>query len=344
MKWFMSDKDTTWRTPQYDGPASDDRPVTAVSWNDAVAFCNWLSAKEHRSACYQRSGASWERIPNADGYRLPTEAQWEYACRAGTTRFFSPDVQPQDVEPYIWCNPYCPRAPQPVATKQPNAFGLYDMHGNVGEWCQDFYDPGVYARSSSHDPIGPNYGGEHVTRGGDWYANAIYCRSARRGHFAATSAMNTRGFRVVLAATAASTSNPVVESPPVTTEKAATPAGDNAKDTVILFDGKKLLGMKFDPKNRAGIIRDGLLTMAKAESALISSNAKFANFVVTIELAASRGTEAWVGVRLQPDGKGGYSGIVSSIVDDGELHSGRQAAGVIQPFQRDRHAAAAGSL
>ncbi len=112
--------------------------------------------------------------------------------------------------------------------------------------------------------------------------------------------MNTRGFRVVLAATAASTSNPVVESPPETTEKAATPAGDNAKDTVILFDGKKLLGMKFDPKNRAGIIRDGLLTMAKAESALISSNAKYANFVVTIEFAASKGTEAWVGCVSSP--------------------------------------------
>jgi formylglycine-generating enzyme required for sulfatase activity len=144
-------------------------------------------------------GGSWALIPDATGYRLPTEAEWEYACRAGTTSFFSAGNLPKETEQFIWCFPSAPRAPQPVGTKRPNGFGLYDMHGNVAEWCQDRYAADYYGRSPRKDPAGAESGGERVVRGGDWYSMALFCRSAKRVHFPSASAMNTRGFRVARA-------------------------------------------------------------------------------------------------------------------------------------------------
>jgi formylglycine-generating enzyme required for sulfatase activity len=195
-KWLQNDAGTNWRTPGFDGRTADDCPVTSVSWNDAAAFCNWLSAKENLTACYRPEGGSWALNPDASGYRLPTEAEWEYACRAGTKSFFSAGNLPKETEQFIWCFPNAPRAPQPVGTKRPNGFGLYDMHGNVAEWCQDRYAADYYGRSPRKDPTGAESGGERVVRGGDWYSMALFCRSAKRVHFPPASAMNTRGFRV----------------------------------------------------------------------------------------------------------------------------------------------------
>ena len=185
----------TWRNPGFS--QSDEHPVMQVSWNDAVAFCQWLGAKEG-TAC-----------------RLPTEAEWEYACRAGTETLWCNGNDPDrvaevgnlldasakadfpthgriasstsDSYPYT----------APVRRFRCNAFGLYDMHGNAFEWCNDRYHPGYYAKSPLHDPSGPDSGQSRVRRGGSWLHNVLFSYSAfREGSETPDSQACTTGFRV----------------------------------------------------------------------------------------------------------------------------------------------------
>jgi formylglycine-generating enzyme required for sulfatase activity len=137
-----------------------DHPVVNVSWLDAHAFCTWLAA---------RSGQL---------VTLPTEAQWEYACRAGTTTRFSFGTRPIDLLHYGWFVDNSAGATHPVATRKPNPWGLYDMHGNAWEWCSDWYHRNFPARKK--DPAGSPTGSLRVLRGGGWYSSALYCRSAMR--------------------------------------------------------------------------------------------------------------------------------------------------------------------
>jgi sulfatase modifying factor 1 len=180
----------TWRTPPF--PQDDDHPVLCVTWDDAVQFCEWLSRKEGHN------------------YRLPTEAEWEYACRAGSsTRFCSGDTN-EDLRRFS--NVLLPRynanggyecdetrgparRSSPVGKFQANAFGLYDMHGNASEWCSDFYDPDYYERSPRHDPQGPATGEQRVQRGGSFFLASRYARSANRTGFPPTAAHDASGFR-----------------------------------------------------------------------------------------------------------------------------------------------------
>ncbi len=166
-----------WRHPGLPREQREDEPVVHVSWNDARAFCQWLSKREKQR------------------YRLPTEAEWEYACRAGTaTRWFSGD-SPEALERFAWTpNSPSPRA-HPVGTKTPNAFGLYDMHGNVWEWCLDIY--GVYRSEPAVDPTGPTYGKTHVLRGGAWDRKKVRrTTSAYRHEAKPTEHALTYGFRI----------------------------------------------------------------------------------------------------------------------------------------------------
>jgi formylglycine-generating enzyme required for sulfatase activity len=190
-------KRMTWRTPGT--PVTDDSPVTQVTWNDAVAFCNWLSGKESRSPCYrQDAGGSWSELAGGDGYRLPTEAEWEYACRAGSTDEPSARDGLAWLKERAWFNMNQRGGPQPVAGKLPNAFGLFDMRGNVLEWCQDRFGPSYYLASPPSDPPGPAAGGERVQRGGAWAYGPEGCHSAMRGRAPASERTDHRGFRVVL--------------------------------------------------------------------------------------------------------------------------------------------------
>jgi formylglycine-generating enzyme required for sulfatase activity len=149
-------------------------PVVNVSWNDAVAFCQWLSAKEGKT------------------YRLPTEAEWEYSCRAGTTtRFHSGEEEDtlKTVAHYAKHKPGTPEA---------NAWGLYDMHGNVWEWCQDWYDKDYYKTCPKQDPQGPVGGVVRVLRGGSFAEEAERCRAAYRSCVIASwDCSFDIGFRVV---------------------------------------------------------------------------------------------------------------------------------------------------
>ena len=141
----------------------DDRPVDLVSWNDVQEFIRRLNQKE-----------------GTDKYRLPTEAEWEYACRGGSETVYCFGDENSRLGEYAWYTRNSGGQTRPVGQKKPNAWGLYDMHGNVWEWCADWYEEGYYRRSPSSDPRGPSSGSGRVLRGGSWYLNARNCRSASR--------------------------------------------------------------------------------------------------------------------------------------------------------------------
>jgi len=190
----------TWRTPGF--PQQENAAVSQVSWNDAVVFCNWLSRQEQLTPCYRKDAEDgWTLIPENNGYRLPSEAQWEFACRAGTTGQYHFGDDYRLLEKYDWYGRIGKNATRTVGTKLPNAFGLYNMHGNVGEWCQDFYDPNFYQTPRSNDPTGPakrlSPKSRRVIRGGDWWTTAVRCRSTFRGYGDQVTRSDDLGFRLM---------------------------------------------------------------------------------------------------------------------------------------------------
>jgi formylglycine-generating enzyme required for sulfatase activity len=156
---------------------ADDHPVVNVTWNDVTAFCQWLSAKEG-----QRS-------------HLPTEAQWEYACRAGTTTIWYSGDDVWALNEHGW-HAANAAGTKPVGQKSPNAWGLYDMHGNVGESCQDWWGDSYYATSPMENPSGGSGGSYRVYRGGAWHLNACEGRAANRQRYTEGSCADYLGFRV----------------------------------------------------------------------------------------------------------------------------------------------------
>jgi len=167
------------------------RPVEWVSWSDATAYCAALSDRE------QAAG----RIPTNCVYRLPTEAEWEYACRGWTSTRFSYGDDPgyTNLTNYAWYLGDSGEMTHPVEQKLPNPWGLYDMHGNVSEWCQDWF--GDYPGGIAVDPQGPETGTSRVIRGGNittWVPNAGLCRSAHRSYFSPDDRTSIIGFRAVL--------------------------------------------------------------------------------------------------------------------------------------------------
>ena len=158
-------------------------PVEMVSWDDAVSFCKKLSEMPEEKA----AGRS---------YRLPTEAEWEYACRAGSTTSYSFGETAESLREYAWFVEGREGKTHPVGLEKPNRWGLYDMHGNVWEWCQDWYAD--YPPDASTDPLGPNAGSLRVYRGGGWINFAALCRSASRYAVAPSHRVNSLGFRLAL--------------------------------------------------------------------------------------------------------------------------------------------------
>ncbi len=156
------------------------RPVEQVNWFDAVNFCNRLSEREQISPYYTIDGEQ-VRIGGGEGYRLPAEAEWEYACRAeSTTRWWFGDDESRLGE-FAWNNENSENTTHPVGEKPANAWGLHDVHGNVFEWCQDWF--GKYSSDSQTDPTGPQSGRGRVLRGGSWGSFPRFCRSAIRDLF-----------------------------------------------------------------------------------------------------------------------------------------------------------------
>jgi formylglycine-generating enzyme required for sulfatase activity len=183
----LSDENTlSWREPGLE--QNDDHPVVVIGWTDATHFCQWLTST------------------TGDRYRLPTEAEWEYACRAGTTTayyfgdaHFGEDEDPDQIRwQHVWWSKNSSGATHPVGQKQPNPWGLFDVHGNADEWCSDWYGEHYYGESPPEDPTGPVLGEYHVYRGGSWLPGVQ--RSAFRNYLIdkrAERLCRACGFRVV---------------------------------------------------------------------------------------------------------------------------------------------------
>ncbi len=157
---------------------SPDKPVERVSWFYAVQYCNMRSTREGFKPCYDLKTLKCDFA--ADGYRLPTEAEWEYACRAGSPARWSFGDDPAGLAKHAWFKGNSDKATHAVRGKQANAWGLYDMLGNVAEWCNDFYGEHYVCELAGERPAGPDAGEERVLRGGSWKAAEDGCRSAAR--------------------------------------------------------------------------------------------------------------------------------------------------------------------
>jgi formylglycine-generating enzyme required for sulfatase activity len=153
-------------------------PVERTQWTDAVRLCNKCSEQEGLTPCYNLD--TWTCNFDADGYRLPTEAEWEYACRAGGSGKYCFGDAENDLPQYAWLKVNSQGKPHPVGQKRPNRWGLYDMHGNVWQWCHDWYGETYYTQSPAQDPRGPATGKMRVLRGGAWDCDADKCRAAYR--------------------------------------------------------------------------------------------------------------------------------------------------------------------
>jgi formylglycine-generating enzyme required for sulfatase activity len=227
-RWFLCDREVSMalyqqfiddrtlpeadRPPRWDPDRAisptGDCPAHMVSWVDAIQFCNWLSRRERRRPCYERSGTKWRARSgtrtvevegwrcnfDADGYRLPTEAEWEYACRAGTQTWW---CSGDEDTPLADSAVFHQLRTAPCGSKMPNLWGLFDMHGNVREWCWDAFHE--YPRDPVSDPTGsaePPPFTDRVHRGGSWYDQPAACRSAFRNRSPLVLRDKVIGFRV----------------------------------------------------------------------------------------------------------------------------------------------------
>jgi len=173
-KYTVTNREYCKYVPSHENPG-DNLPVVQVSQEDGVDYCNWLSEKTGHS------------------YRLPSEAEWEYACRAGsTTKYYWGDKMESS---YCWYIGNSGKHIHPAGEKKPNMWNLYDMSGNVWEWCSDFY--GNYPSGSVINPAGPDTGFFYIFRGGDWNGLALGCRSAYRNYGIQHDRCKYIGFRIV---------------------------------------------------------------------------------------------------------------------------------------------------
>jgi formylglycine-generating enzyme required for sulfatase activity len=179
------------------GNENADLPVENVSWNDAVEFCKKLSDLPEE----KKAGRE---------YRLPTEAEWEYGCRAGSKTAYAFDDEEGLLPEYGWFNRKSSGRTHTVGLLEPNAWGLYDMHGNVWEWCSDRY--GDYTKGAVSDPSGPKEGSHRVLRGGSWDYVAAVCRSAFRDWGDPSIRDHDYGFRLALSSQSGIPKSPEADS------------------------------------------------------------------------------------------------------------------------------------
>jgi formylglycine-generating enzyme required for sulfatase activity len=283
---WVTKRNANWRNPYFS--QTDIHPVVCVSWKDATAYCRWLSRATGKK------------------YRLPTEAEWEFACRAGTrtARYWGDN----DVKIYEYANgahESVKRAGNPpgsamqgddgydytapVGSYKPNPFGLYDMYGNVWEWCADWHDTTYYERSPKNNPQGPPSGQTHVLRSGGWYSDPESFCSAHRSTFKNAAANNIIGFRVAVDATDKGSSK---DSAPVT--------ASDAGGWVSLFNGRNLDGWtqlsgtaRYTVENATIVGR----TTAGSPISFLCSDKQYGDFELEFEVKCDAGLNSGVQIR-----------------------------------------------
>jgi formylglycine-generating enzyme required for sulfatase activity len=199
--WFAEHPDTKLFYPlsktQWWG-WKDEFPMHNITWFEAVEYCNWLSEKQGLKKVYTfvgKSEISWDL--SANGYRLPTEAEWEYAARGGKLSKGFNFSGSNDVDEVAWYdNTTKYKGPVKLGTKKPNELGIYDMSGNVWEWCNDFFDANYYSKSPKENPQGAGANNYRVLRGGSWHYRGDYARIANRDGPNAGFTNYTYGFRL----------------------------------------------------------------------------------------------------------------------------------------------------
>ena len=159
-----------------------DNPVDNVSWDDAQAFCKKLTEQTKQNV------------------RLPTEAEWEYSCRAGTTTTYHSGDTEKELDSVAWYGANAKNRSHPVGLKKANTFALYDMHGNVWQWCEDWFEDDYYSKSPAENPEGPAQGTGRLLRGGSSYRLPMYCRTAYRNGLTPDNRKTGIGFRIVVSA------------------------------------------------------------------------------------------------------------------------------------------------
>ena len=227
-QWIAVMGSSPWKSKIGSNTEGDEFPATSMSWDEATAFCEKLSKIEGKA------------------YRLPTEAEWEYACRSGSSTSYSFGSAAARIPDYAWCGDNAgddgEKQTYTVAQKRANSFGLYDMHGNVWEWCSDFFSE--YEPLPVADPQGPTSGSYRVFRGGCWHTPAVGCRSAfraRLGEPIKVDYLPSLGFRLALSPSGASPriSTPTTSTPPMSAPKPPLSIGDTA-DVITNSIGIKL--------------------------------------------------------------------------------------------------------
>ena len=188
--------ETKTKLPATEWKMQDNLPITNVLWEEAVLFCNWLSTKQGLKPAYIRKGNLFECDFSANGFRLPTEAEWEFAARGGSLTKSFKYSGGNTLDEIAWHKGNSKETPHTVGTKLPNELGIYDMSGNVWEWCWDWYNKDFYKLEKGNNPKGPERGERRSVRGGSWDSQPNYVRPANRISTEPNKTHEFYGFRV----------------------------------------------------------------------------------------------------------------------------------------------------
>ena len=177
---------------------NDDYPMTNITWVQAIKYCNWLSKENNLKPAYSKKGEKYICDFTANGYRLPTEAEWEYAAKGGKKSKNYIYSGSNDLEMVSWYGQNSRKSPQQIGTKLANELGIYDMSGNVWEWCWDWHSPIYYKTEKRTNPVGPERGEKRCIRGGSWDTSKLdYLRPATPLNWNPATTNDFFGFRVV---------------------------------------------------------------------------------------------------------------------------------------------------
>lgn len=175
----------------------DNYPINNITWEEAIAYCNWISKKEKLQPVYSKRGPNYVCDFTANGYRLPTEAEWEFAAKGGIKTKETRYSGSNNADEVAWHKLISKKSPHTVGTKLPNELGIYDMSGNVWEWCWDWYNKDYYKIEAGNNPKGPEMGERKCVRGGSWDSHINYLRPANRISTFPNKTHEFYGFRVI---------------------------------------------------------------------------------------------------------------------------------------------------